>query len=254
MPQPDEDGTGAFVRALVTPTDPPPAAIGLRQRRRFDIYRNNVAHGMIEALGASFPAVERLVGPEFFAALARAFLAEEPPRSPILFQYGAGFGAFIDSFPPAETVPYLGDIARLEWARVQAHHAEDAEPAPITALSTVPPDALAGTRLHLHPSATLLHSRHPAYAIWAASMGAADAETVDLKRAEATLTHRPALDVETRHIAPASAAFLSALAAGAPLGDAATAATETDEAFDLGAELTGVFAIGAIAGISPPPD
>lgn len=254
----DPDGHAAFAAALMRADLPPPPAIGPAQARRFAVYRNNVAHGMIEALGASFPAVQRLVGEAFFAALARAYLAADPPRSPVLFHHGGGFGAFLDAFPPVAGVPYLGDVARLEWARLEAYHAADAEPAAIAALGAVAPERLADTRLVLHPSARLLRSRWPVYALWAASRDAGDPDAVDLAEAQAVLVHRPALEVETRHLAPGSAAFLAALAAGRPLGAAAEAAAAADPGFDLAtdvaAELTGVFASGAIAGISPPAD
>ena len=93
--------------------------------RRFDIYRNNVVVGMIEGLRSTFPAIERLVGEAFFKATAKAYLGHEPPTSPLLFRYGKTFGDFLDGFPPAAPVPYLGDVARLEWARLDAYHAAD---------------------------------------------------------------------------------------------------------------------------------
>ena len=138
-PARDPDGPGALARALDDPDLPPPGAIGARQARRFDIHRNNVARGIVETLRASFPVVERLVGEAFFAALARAYHAAAPPSSPLLFRYGAGFAAFIDGFPPARPVPYLGDVARLEWLRLQAYHAADAAPAGLDALSGLRP-------------------------------------------------------------------------------------------------------------------
>lgn len=254
MSPPDARDEGGFVRALTNPNAPPPEAIGTDQKRRFDIYRNNVTHGLIEALGASFPAVQALVGEAFFGALAKAYLAENPARSPLLFRFGGTFGAFIDGFEPVRGLPYLGDVARLEWARLQAHHGADAEPIALDALAAVPPEQLTGTRLALHPTATVLRSCHPVYSLWAASSGVEAAPEVELSRAETALVHRPILDVQTRLLAPGSAAFLSTLADGHPLGPAAEAANQADPAFDLASELSGVFSIGAIVAITPPDD
>ncbi len=252
MAEPDPDAQAAFVAALADPAAPPPAAIGERQRRRFDIHRNNVAHAMVEALRATFPAVERLVGAEFFAALARAHLAAEPPASPLLFRYGGGFPAFLEAFPPAARVPYLGDVARLEWARLGAYHAADAAPLGLDALAALPESALADARLELHPSLTLLASRWPVVALWAASTGNGPAEAVDLARPEAVAVLRPRLEVETRPMSPAAHAFLAALAQGRPLGAAATEAAAQHDGFDLAEHLSGVFSIGAVAAIRPP--
>ncbi len=242
----------AFAAALADPAAPPPPAIGEAQRRRFDIHRNNVVHGMVEALRATFPACDRLVGPEFFAALARAYLAAEPPRSPLLFRYGGGFADFVETFPPAASVPYLGDVARLEWARLQAYHASDAAPLGLEALAALPEAALPETRLALHPSLALLASRWPVFALWAASTDQGPADAVDLARPEAVAILRPALEVETRLLPPGAHAFLAALAAGQPLGTAATEAATQHNTFDLAEHLSGVFSIGAVTGIRPP--
>ncbi len=48
--------------------------------------------------------VEKIVGEEFFAAMARVFVMKRPPRSPLLANYGDDFPAFIAAFEPARTV------------------------------------------------------------------------------------------------------------------------------------------------------
>jgi hypothetical protein len=78
-----------------------------RAERRFAVYRNTVAAGLIEALAGRFPVVERLVGEDFFRAMAHAYVTQEPPRSPLLFQYGGSFADFIAGFAPAAPLPYL---------------------------------------------------------------------------------------------------------------------------------------------------
>ena len=85
--------------------------------RRFSVYRNTVAHSMSKALARRFPTVLRLVGTAFFKATARIFVADHPPRSAILHEYGTELPDFWASFPPVAKVPYLADIARLEVLR-----------------------------------------------------------------------------------------------------------------------------------------
>ena len=112
------DRTKAVPPGLVSWSSEKPA-------KRFGVYRNNVSSGLVQALAIRFPAAEAIVGKEFFGAMARAYIEEYPPHSPILLHYGAGVADFIATFKPAAGVPYLADIVRLENARVEAYHATD---------------------------------------------------------------------------------------------------------------------------------
>ncbi|MEI9987268.1 MAG: DNA-binding domain-containing protein [Aliidongia sp.] len=161
-----------FVAALLDPTLPAPSGLagppGSVRVERFAVYRNNVAVGLIEALRSGFPVVNRLVGEEFFTAMARLHALRCPPSSPVLLAYGGDFPAFIAEFEPAATLPYLADVARFEWLWLEAFHAADADPLAIEDLRRVPVDRLPGLRLCLHPSTRIVELAHPALAIWRA--------------------------------------------------------------------------------------
>jgi len=96
--------------------------------RRFAVYRNNVIVGLVDALADTYPVVQAMVGDDFFRAMAREFVRSQPPTSPVLAGYGAGFAAFIEGFAPAAGLPCLADLARLEWLRVEVYHAADVAP------------------------------------------------------------------------------------------------------------------------------
>ncbi|HSK41563.1 MAG TPA: DNA-binding domain-containing protein, partial [Arenibaculum sp.] len=102
-----------FAAALLDPGAPAPHGLvgpdGLPSARRFGIYRNNVLAGLSDVLKAAYPATCRIVGEDFFAAMARLYVLAEPPRSPRLIEYGAGFPDFIARFEPAAALPYLAD-------------------------------------------------------------------------------------------------------------------------------------------------
>ena len=83
--------------------------------------------------------------------MARAHVEDEPPRSAVLMRYGASFPAFVAHFPPAASVPYLADMASLEWAWHVAYHAEDAAPLPLGGLARAVEHA-EDAALSLHPS------------------------------------------------------------------------------------------------------
>ena len=243
----------AFAESLVDPSRPAPPGISKpaacdispARHKRFDVYRNNLVMAAITALQDSFPACHRLVGDAFFKATARAYFYESPPTSPLLFQYGASFGEFLDRFPPASKVPYLGDVARLEFARLSAYHAADLPTLHISKLGAVPAHQLSATRLRAHPSLTLVRSSFPVLSLWAASTGQMDSDQVEMGQAEDVLVVRPALEVVTRLLPPGGGIFLNALLAGLSLGEAASVAAESVENFDLSMHLSGLFQAGA---------
>lgn len=195
--------------------------------RRFAVYRNNVHHGLSRALAQRVPVVARLVGADFFAALARAFLHRHQPRTPVLHEWGAELPGFLESFEPVAQLPYLADVARLELARGRAYHAADAmaltpDAAAAALAAAVYPGAL---RLVLHPSVHWLASPWPVLRIWQANRPGAPAGRVTGGGAEAALIARDTgLAVIVLPLAPASAEVLTALAAGRTLEAAAEAA------------------------------
>jgi len=247
------DTQAAFAKALKDPSRPVPAEVRrpvggasqAPQMKRFDIYRNNVTVTAIDALGETFAAVRALVGDEFFRATARAYLNWSPPFTPLLFRYGGTFGDFLDAFPPAARVPYVGDVARLEFARLQAYHAADATPLDISALGEIPPDDIAAAVFEAHPSVSMIRSTYPVVSLWGASSGLMSSDDVNMDEAQDALTVRPGLDVETRILPPGGAGFLAALLDGKSLGDAAEAGAAATSEFDLSAHLTGLFETGA---------
>lgn len=238
----------SFAQALLDADCPLPGAVNAHTARtpqkRFAVYRNNVVAGLIAALRTQFPATERIVGDDFFAAMARVYVVTQPPRSPILVTYGEGFPDFIAAFAPAAELPYLADVARLEVARTRAYHAADAAPFDPATWQTLDPGALPGRRVTLHPSVQVLRSAHPIVTIWSMNSGGTALSSIEDCGAEDAVIARPQLGVEVRRLPAGGAAFLNALAAGATLGDAALAAAADHAAFDLAANLAGLIGAG----------
>jgi hypothetical protein len=236
-----------FARALVDPARPAPAATQRRDgrsvERRFAVYRNNVAVALIGALEARYPVVRRLVGDDFFRAMAGAYVATEKPRSPTLIAYGDGFPTFVAGFPPAGAIPYLADVARLENAWVEAYHSAEADALGLDGLAAIAPGALETLRFRPHPAARLLSFAHPAASIWAASQADGEPRPPEVWSAEEALVTRPDADVFVRALPPGGFAFAAALFSGASLGEAAARAAA--DGFDPGAHLVGLIEAGA---------
>jgi hypothetical protein len=238
-----------FAGALLDPKGAAPEGFAEAAPDRFRIYRNTVTVGLVDALAATYPAVLALVGEAFFRAAAREAARADPPRSPVLTDWGGGFAAFLEGFPPAASLPWLPDVARLEWAWTRACHAADAEPAPLSILSDAPPEALAAARLIPHPALRLVRARSPAVSLWAQTTGRAPCAALDLTRPETALVVRPALAVTVSTLDPGEAAFLAALKAGDAIGAAAEAAG-AEPGFDLGACFLRLFGAGAFSGLA----
>lgn len=241
-----------FGMALLDPVLPVPAGLvgpdGAPSQARFAVYRNNVVAGLTETLKEAFPAVHRIVGQDFFRAMARIYVAANPPTSPILLHYGAGFPDFIAGFPPAMSLPYLRDVAQIERAWIEAYHAPEEAALGPAALRVIEPELLPGIQLRLHPSLRVVQSDRPALTIWSMNVEGGVAAPVDLACGEDVLVLRPAAEVEVRAMPPGAAAFITALAAGQSVMDAIRSAADDDSRFDLSANLAELLGAGAFVG------
>lgn len=135
-------------------------------RQRLQIYRNNVVTGFTDALRAVYPVIEALVGEGFFLYAASEFINRHPSTSGDLHDFGREFGMFLAAFEPAGNLPYLPDVARLEWNYHEAYHEADADALDIHALGQVPPDRYEQLRFRLHPACRLMRSEFPIIEIW----------------------------------------------------------------------------------------
>jgi len=187
---------------------------------RLNVYRNTVMAGLTNALRLSFPAVLRLVGPEFFEGAAAIFVAEHAPRAACLDHYGAEFPDFLGRFPPAASLAYLADVARLELLANRALHAADVRPLALDQLAAVPPQDYHRVRFDPHPAVGLLRADAPVDRIWRAVLDADDAglATLDLDAGPVCLlVERPETSVEVRRLPEPAWRFAADLFAGLPL-------------------------------------
>lgn len=238
-----------FTAALLNPDLPVPSGLidaqGKPAGRRFSVYRNNVAGSLNEALEQSFPVLVKLLGLEFFKAMAGVFLRAHPPQSRIMMLYGAAMPAFLTGFPPVAHLPYLADVARLEQALRESYHAADTPPLPPGVLGTLPPERLLAARLRLAPALRLVSSHYPIWSIWRANTEA-DVPAPEM-RAEAALVLRSEFDPIPHLLPPGGADFVAAVLAGETVGAALEIA---GGAFDIGATFDLLIGGGAILGLN----
>jgi hypothetical protein len=219
-----------------------------RAARRFGIYRNNVMTSLVNALGLRFPVTRDLVGEDSFAAVAQAFVVQEPPRSPVLLAYGAPFPRFLRGLGSLASIDYVADVAELEWACGRAYHAPDLPGASAQAFAAIDPSELPDLRVTFHPAVTLLASRFPVVSAWQAHHAAEPASPTPW-RPEAAMVSRPRFRVEVRRLSPGGYVFLRGLMNGISLGESAEAALAASLEFDLSENLGILIGSGAVVAL-----
>ena len=214
---------------------------------RFGIYRNNVASALTNSLRVRYPVVEQLVGREFFAVMCRDFIAGHKPNSAMLIAYGENFAEFISTFEPAEPVPYLADVAKLESAWWVAYHAADAAPLNKDALAALAPEAWGKTHLRFLPSVKIVSFGFSAVSIWRAhhNDGVSMPELVD--EPEYVLIHREATQVLVHSLTQDMHLFFDVMAQGGTLLDAYEIASNNNQEFDVIAAVQQLFHFNIIA-------
>jgi hypothetical protein len=242
----------AFVQALLAHDREPADAYVARLAVQpgFAVYRNTVMKGAIDALQANYPAVARLVGDEWFRAAAAIFARAQPPARATLLHYGERFADFLAGFGPAQELPYLPGVARLDRCWTEAHSAADEAPVASGAVAALAPAALARAVLRPHAAARWAWFEDmPVATIWQRNRGPGAAGAVaeaDLEwRGEGLLLARPRGVVAWHDIGRAGCAFLDACAAGAPLAAAATAALAAAPGVDLARMMQTLLEAGA---------
>jgi hypothetical protein len=225
-----------------------------RAAERIAVYRRAVFANYRNALAATYPVVQRLVGAPFFNAAVDAFVAKHPPTSGDLNIYGDTFGAFLGSYAQARDFPHLADVAALEWAQDEANRAADGESSPrdvLAELTIMATDELPAALLTLAPSCRLVDSRYPILRIWQANQGDRMAgERVSLDAGPDRLLIRREPDgITIERVGAGEYAWLAALAKGLSLGEAIEAAQDADSSFDLGTALRARIEDGVIAGV-----
>jgi hypothetical protein len=196
-----------------------------------NIYRNTFLLSLTKALRLSYPVVLRLVGEEFFEAIAQRFVIDQPPCVAHLDQYGGAFAEFLQNFQAAAALPYLADVARLEWSISCALHAPDENPLDLLKLALISPEDQGRVCFVGHPSVQLLHLDYPADYIWQAVIDGDDQalRLVDVRAGPIQLlVERRETGVEFRRLEREHWRFAERLLSGSPIQAALNEACDID--------------------------
>ena len=230
-----------FMRALLDEAQPDSAGI--------EVYREAIRANQGMALAATYPVVRRLVGDAFFSEAARRHAATHASASGDLGEYGAGFAAFLARYEHAATLPYLADVAALEWACHECELAPEPAPFDFAALARVAPQAQAELRFTLHPAVRLVASPHPIVSIHAANAPDRDGTPQRVSGAERALVRRLNLRAHVQACDAGEWLLLQGFARGETLAQASDGVAESVAAQALARWVS----CGVVSAFTAPP-
>jgi hypothetical protein len=217
------------------------------------IYRESSIGNIITPMQLTYPVVERLVGEDFFRMSCRKFTETHWPKTGNMDDYGSEFAEFLEQFKPAQSIPYLPDVARLEWLYHESSIADDMESCDWTEFSTLSADDVADVSIHLHPSVRLFSSPYPVMKIWQMNQENADQnEELDLDNEgrDSVLILRANFKPSLHNIDSSEIILLQSLLEGNPLFEAVELALEINDDINMQAFMERHISIGTFCGFS----
>ncbi|MCB9989680.1 MAG: putative DNA-binding domain-containing protein [Rhodospirillales bacterium] len=227
---------------------------GITVKDRMAVYRGHVLDGLCDVIGNSFPLIARLTGDDFLKAAAFSYVKNNLPQKGNLNLYGATFPAFLEQYEPARCLPYLPDIARMEWAKNEAYYARDDAPLDPASLQKIPQNELQHIHLHFRDSVRFIESRYPLITIRDfCSNDNSDDTILDIDTGPSHLMiFRPQLRSFILEVDPFEYLFLQQIAKNKTLGQAATTVTALAPDFPLENILHKHFGLGSFSGFTKP--
>jgi hypothetical protein len=214
--------------------------------QRLQIYHNNWAISLRQALAGVYPVINQLVGDEFFAYAAGVYVQAHPSRTGNVHDFGDAFPDFLAQLAGAESLPYLPDVARLEWAYHEVFHAPEGGALDVGQLAAVlsgesaePLAAADNLYLQLSPCCRYVRSDYPILTIWQLHQDAGSGdEVVDIDTGGMQLALvRNTIAIEFHPVSAAAYALLAALHGGESFAQACARALTVDADCDVGSIL-----------------
>jgi hypothetical protein len=148
--------------------------------QRLGIYRGSV-HGILtQSLGDTFPVCKALVGDEFFDKMCDIFVDKHPPTTPFFSHYGDKLSTFLGNFDPVNSIPFLKDVAELEWSRHMLWQQASKEPFDFSQIASLNEEQQANIVFHISSNLHLITSDYRIDHIWFAHQDDNDNQLEDI--------------------------------------------------------------------------
>ena len=206
------------------------------------VYQRNYRESHIAALAETYATVKQVVGDGYFRRMAQQFVQDTDSRSGDLNDYGEAFASFIDVSRASESMPYLSDLARLDWSWFEVLRSPVVPSNWLPELLLLAPPRWAGTTVQA--AGRWIKSRYPIYSIWQLVQDGGDIVSLD-QGGQTVLVSRSA-QVAVTLLAPARASFVRCWLGGGTLEAALDGALGLDPDLNLPALLNELASLGAV--------
>lgn len=138
----------------------------LSASKRITLYRDSIFGRLQKALAAIYPVCKRLVGDVFFRNMIHIYIQENVSHFADLNDYGKSLCQFIKNFEQVNCLPYLSDVAKLEWAWHRLFGVNDVVEFDFEKLRGCADDLQDNIIFMLPHRSSLLASPYPIHQIW----------------------------------------------------------------------------------------
>jgi hypothetical protein len=224
---------------------------GLNARQRMNIYKNNVFATLTDALKKTYASILSLVGEEAFTVVARKYITQYPSISRNLYDFGDKFSLLLESLSATVSLPYLSDMAQLDWMYRQVLHETENTPLDMHALQSISSEKYPALKFNLKSASRLLASRFPLLKMWHLCRGKAE-EIVHLDEGgdKLLITRHASLAMTIEKLTEGEFALLSAFKEHLPFEKACVLALQAEPVFNIEAFLQKQVLTGMIAAFS----
>jgi len=135
---------------------------------RLDVYANMYFYRLRDCLAEDYPKAAAVTGGARFHNLVTDYLLAHPSSFWTLRNVGGALAEFVAAHPISEEFPFLADLARLEWARIEVFDEEDAAAMTRERLTAMGAHKVQERKLRLVPAVRLLELSHNVAPAWLA--------------------------------------------------------------------------------------
>jgi hypothetical protein len=136
---------------------------------RVAVYRRMYRTRLIEAIADDHPRLVTTLGWERFAEIAERYVDTHPSVHPSLRWFGAQFAPHVTSMLDPRDPPFAGDLARLEWSRLEVFDARETALLTVDELRRRPADAWGVLVLRPIEALEIVCTEWPVHRIWEAA-------------------------------------------------------------------------------------
>ncbi len=206
MKKPSLAETQQWVKSKVHPSGALSATLvdlnpqaGTPGQERLSVYAEGYEIRFRDGLAEVYEAVRWVIGEVHFSELSKAYSAKYPSHNYNLSFVGEHLPEFIESYSLTKELPFLPDLAKLEWLICEAFHAFDRTPLDVTSLSQISPESMSQAVFIFQPSVSWINSSWPILDIWNSRKGSKDQSNIRIKdNPQSVMVYRHEFRVECK--------------------------------------------------------